>query len=65
MNTFTLYIYKADKRYKQGERLVSTSVWQHRDAAGMRREVSELQCELYPPELGFRMEYHPILKLVA
>jgi len=52
----TMYIYKADKRTKSGERLVSTTVWQHRDEAEMKRE---LQYELYPTRLGFRIEFHP------
>lgn len=59
--THTLYIYKADRRTKAGERLVSTTVWHHRDAAEMHREVRELQYELYPERLGFRMEFHPQL----
>ena len=44
----TVYIYKADRRKKTGERLVSTTVWQNRDAAEMHREVRELQYELWP-----------------
>jgi hypothetical protein len=54
----TMYIYKLDKRTKRGERLVSTTVWQHRDEAEMKREVRELQYELYPTRLGFRIEFH-------
>jgi hypothetical protein len=55
----TMYIYKTDRRTKTGERLFSTTVWQHRDAAEMRREVRELQYQLYPKSLGFRIEFHP------
>lgn len=55
----TMYIYKADRRTKSGERIVSTTVWQHRDEAGMKREVRELQHQLYPTRLGFRIEFHP------
>ena len=43
---FTMYIYKADKRTKKGERAVSTTVWRNRDEAEMKREVRELQYEL-------------------
>lgn len=60
----TMYIYKADKRKKSGERLVSTTVWQNRDEAEMKREVRELQYELYPAKLGFRIEFHPTMKTV-
>lgn len=57
---FTMYIYKADKRCKSGERLFSTTVWQNRDEAEMKREVRELQYELYPAAEGWRFECHPV-----
>lgn len=59
--THTMYIYKTDRRTRSGERIVSTTVWQHRDAAGMEREVRELQYQLYPKKLGYRFEFHPVL----
>jgi hypothetical protein len=59
-----MYIYKADRRTKRGERLVSTTVWQHRDEAEMRREVRELQYELWPVAKGFRIEFFPTMKTV-
>ena len=61
----TVYIYKADRRTKTGERLVSTTVWQHRDAAEMAREVRELQYELWPVSQGFRIEFVPTMKTVT
>ena len=61
----TVYIYKADARTKTGERLVSTTVWQHRDAAEMAREVRELQYELWPVSRGFRIEFVPTMKTVT
>ena len=61
--SYTLYIYKADARYKTGERLFSTTVWQDRDAAAMKRECNELY-DLYPATGGWRMEYHPTTKTV-
>jgi hypothetical protein len=60
----TVYIYKKDARMKSGERLVSTTVWQNRDAAEMKREVRELQYELYPTSKGFRIEFVPTMKTV-
>jgi hypothetical protein len=60
----TVYIYKADKRTKSGERLVSTTVWRNRDEAEMRREVRELQYELWPQSKGFRIEFFPTTKTV-
>jgi hypothetical protein len=61
---FTMYIYKADKRTKKGERSVSTTVWRNRDEAEMKREVRELQYELYPVSKGFRIEFHPTMVTV-
>ena len=60
----TVYVYKTDRRTKAGERLVSTTVWRNRDAAEMKREVRELQYELYPARLGFRIEFHPTMQTV-
>ena len=57
--THTMYIYKQDRRTRSGERLVSTTVWQHRDEAEMKREVRELQYQLWPVSKGFRIEFHP------
>ena len=39
---YTLYIYKADRRTKTGERLYSTTVWPAQDDNGMRRTEAEL-----------------------
>jgi hypothetical protein len=60
----TLYIYKADKRCKTGERLLSTTVWQHRDAAEMAREVRELQYDTWPKSQGYRCEFVATMKTV-
>lgn len=61
---WTMYIYKTDRRTKSGERLVSTTVWQNRDAAEMKREVRELQYELWLVNKGFRIEFHPKMMTV-
>lgn len=63
--THTVYIYKADRRTKRGERLVSTTVWQHRDAAEMQREVRELQYEMWPASKGYRIEFVATMKTVT
>jgi len=60
---YTMYIYKADRRKKSGERLVSTTVWTYRDDEGMRREASELS-DLYPLAKGYRFEWFPTYKTV-
>jgi hypothetical protein len=58
-----MYIYKADKRTKSGERLVSTTVWTARDEAGMKRECAEL-FPTYPAKFGYRFEYFPTMVTV-
>lgn len=60
---YTMYIYKADKRKKTGERLVFTYVLENRDDNGMRREVAEL-FEPYPPSKGYRFDWVPSMKTV-
>lgn len=61
----TMYIYKTDQRTKTGDRLVSTTVWQNRDEAGIMREANELQFQLYPASLGFRIAFYPTLETVT
>jgi hypothetical protein len=60
---YTMYIYRADRRCKTGERLFSTTVFTNRDDNGMRREVAEL-FDLYPPSKGWRFEWFPTYKTV-
>lgn len=60
---YTMYIYKTDRRKKSGERVVSTTVWQGRDEAGMQRECAGL-LHLYPAKQGYRFEYLPTMKTV-
>ena len=61
---YTMYIYKADKRTKTGERLVSTTVWTDRTAEGMKREINGLYW-LYLPKDGYRFECLPKMKTVT
>ena len=61
--SYTMYIYKADKRKKLGERLVSVTVWTGRDDAGMKRECAEL-FGTYPAKQGYRFEYVPTMTTV-
>lgn len=60
---YTMYIYKADKRKKTGERLVYTYVLENRDDAGMLRESRELY-DVYSPHKGYRFEWFPTTKTV-
>jgi hypothetical protein len=56
---YTLYVYKTDRRYKAGERLVSTTVWRDRSEAEMKRLTSSLDIE---PD--HRYEYFPTMVTV-
>jgi len=62
--SYTLYIYKADRRCKTGERLFSTTVWNVKDDNGMRRTVGNL-FDLYPPIKGWRFDWTPSMKTVT
>ena len=61
---YTLYIYKADKRTKTGDRLFSPTVWTGQDDNGMRRTVANL-FPLYRPEDGYRFDWTPAYKTVT
>ncbi len=52
---YTLYIYKTDKRYRSGERLVSTTVWRDRTESSIEAEIVNLR-GMYPSSL-YRIEY--------
>lgn len=56
---YTMYIYKTDRRCRSGERLVSTTVWDRRDAESMDREVRELVLSGLYPAGEYRIEYQP------
>jgi hypothetical protein len=61
---YTMYIYKADKRTKTGERLFSTTVWTGRTVEGMDNEVRGLRAQMYPTLAGWRLEAVPTTKTV-
>lgn len=60
---YTMYIYKADRRCKTGERLFSTTVWTDRTLEGMEREMRELARDLYPGT-DWRFAFVPTMKTV-
>ena len=53
----TAYIWKADKRTKSGERLVSTTVWTGRDVLTVFRELEGVW-----PRPQYRFECVPTIK---
>ena len=58
---YTMYIYKADKRKKSGERLVQTTVWSKNTEAEMQKEVERQQRREWPTSKGFRIEFLPTM----
>jgi len=58
-----MYIYKADKRIKSGERLVRTQVCKDQDDLGMKTAIETL-IQLYPAQSRFRFEYFPTMVTV-
>lgn len=61
---WTVYVYKADRRTKSGERIVSTTVWTDRTRETMENEVRGLRAQLYPTLADFRIEFIPTTKMV-
>ena len=55
---YTVYLYKTDRRYRSGERAISTTVFADRTEDEMRI-VGEGMYLLFPASRGYRFEYHP------
>jgi hypothetical protein len=60
---YTVYVYKLDRRYRSGERAISTTVFENRTEAEMRT-VGEGLYILFPATRGYRFEYHATMKTV-
>lgn len=60
---YTVYVYKQDRRYRSGERPISTTVFSNRTEAEMRT-VGEGLYILFPASQGYRFEYHGTMKTV-
>lgn len=56
--TWTMRIWKADRRVKGGQRLISVTEWADRDEDSIKRECVELFGQ-YPASKGYRFEYKP------
>ncbi len=52
-----MYVLKTDRRFKQCERAVITTVWNCRDDEGMKREAAELSSR-YPACEGYRIVWY-------
>jgi hypothetical protein len=56
---YTLYVYKADRRTKSGERSVLTRVFTDQTESDMKRMVVGLYNKFSPEQ--YRIEYHPTM----
>jgi hypothetical protein len=63
MQQYTVYTYKQDRRYKTGERLVSTEVWCDHTPAGTEQDLREVALQALS-EPGLRVEVVPTTKQV-
>jgi hypothetical protein len=63
MQQYTLYIYKQDRRYKTGERLVHTSVWCDHTSHSSEQEMREIALDAYSGPVA-RFEFVPTIKRV-
>lgn len=52
-------VYKADRRYKSGERFVSQYPFSGCDREAIERELRELTAQLYPQKDGWRFDAQP------
>lgn len=53
---YTLYVYKSDKRVKEGERIVHKEDYPGYSGNAMMDEVKFLRSK-YPPAKGYRMDF--------
>lgn len=61
---YRLYIYKADRRCKAGERLHGTYEYANYSGNAMMDEMKDLRQRLYPAKDGWRMDFEPLTTVV-
>lgn len=57
--TWIVSIYKSDKRFKAGERLVNRYKFSWMDKETIEREIKDICVLLYPKSTGWRVEADP------
>lgn len=57
MTTYTLEVYKRDRRLKAGERLVHTKDYENMSGNAMMDLIYMLKQDTYPLEKGYRMDF--------
>lgn len=63
-NGYRLVVYKRDRRFLEGERLVNTYDYEGYSGDAMQDEIFSLQQHLYKPADGWRLEFEPMTKTV-
>jgi len=58
--SYILIIYKNDRRYKKGRRLVKTYTYNGYSTNAMMNEIRYLQQELYKPSNGWHLDFTKI-----
>ena len=61
---YRLKVYKADRRTKSGERFVKSYDYKNVSGQWMAEEESDLKRRLYRPADGWRLEWHPLTRVV-
>jgi len=61
---YRLNVYKRDGRTKSGERFVKSYEYQGFSGNAIMDEVKDLKRQLYRPEDGWRLEFHPLSTMV-
>lgn len=64
MQQYTVYTYKQDRRYKTGERLVSTAVWCDHTPEASEQEMRKLALDMLTVDPALRVEVVPTTKRV-
>ena len=61
---YRLKVYKADRRTKSGERFVKSYDYKNYSGNAMMDEIKDLKRHLYKESDGWRLEFHPLTRVV-
>ena len=61
---YRLFVYKADKRAKSGERFVKSYDYESYSGNAMMDEIKSLKRQLYKESDGWRLDFEPLTAMV-
>lgn len=61
---YRLLVYKADRRRRDGQRLVEIKDYPGYSGTAMQDEIYSLKQRLYRPQDGWRLDFEPMTKMV-